>query len=325
MINNSRSLDMFVKDVGNLSPLAREQEDELSKIIMEGGEEGEEAARKLTMHNIRFVLKLSHYYKSMKVPREDMVQDGIIGMLDAARKYDYRLQSNRFISYAKLYVLQRMQRGIAEVSQPVSLPVNAMASYGAIGRAIGSLDTHGISPDAEMVADKVGVSKCRAARSMVIAAGHVPLDVPLRPGPGNHVTRKDNIPDDTFPLPGDMVAVDMEGCTERILSVLTPRERGAICLRFGLCGKMEHSQRGIAKIIGVTHERVRQMLARALDKVLYYNKVSDIEEAGLLVGVSKEKISVLHAEAKYRIMNGLYSARTTGRASRDREREADDE
>ena len=293
MRDRPRSLDLFIKEISGKKPLTREQEDRLSRIIMHRGGAAKWAASELSAHNYGFVFKVAGFYKNHGVPFEDLIQEGAIGMNDAAWRYDYNKQFNRFISYAKPYVLQHIQRVVAKTGNAVSFPTNATGWMGVARRTLeaqggrGSLTTQDLRELSER-------DHAHLLPAFEMLRRPDRLDVPIDSSAGasqNCPTRKDMLPDETSPHDGYAEAGDLSRCAEAILERLSEyRERPMVEMYYGLDGGGGMSLEAVGKEFGLTRERVRQIIVKAKAKILINSRRSHLRELGAVIGLDGGKV-----------------------------------
>jgi RNA polymerase primary sigma factor len=228
---------------------------------------------KLAEANLRLVVAFARRYRGQGLPFADLIQEGNRGLMRAVDKFDHRL-GWKFGTYATWWVRQGITRALADDSRTIRVPTNQVKLLRAMERVRGNLAArNGGEPTAEEVAAvlRVAPSEVRVLR----AAGHQPvsLDAPLGAG------TDDGTFQEFLSAPGEPESVEMDQrlLGERVaeaLRCLAPRDRQAIELRFGLRGGRARTLGEVAERLGVTKERVRQIVARGLEKLRHPDRAA---------------------------------------------------
>ena len=297
MIGESQSFQFSVDELGRCQPMTKAEEAKIGKRILEGDDD---AVHYMVRRNLRFVISMAVKYLPYGHPVEDMVQDGAIGMIDAARKFDYRL-GNRFISYAVWDVRQRIQRGIAVNSRAVKLPDNTLGMMQRISKAMEGLYQAG-NPDPlpEVVAEKAGLRAVEAEAGMCMRGHATRLDAyPSSPGGGEFATtRKDFISDESLPPNATADTHGTARSIQTILGVLTERERAVISMRFGLDGGEGMTLEAIANAIGKSRERARQLERGALEKLAWWTDGKLMVDLGAVIDIDAGRVRAARKKAR---------------------------
>jgi len=256
------SLDLFLNRIAATPLLTAEQEVELAQRI----ERGDYAAKEHMIEaNLRLVVSIAKRYRGLGLPFMDLIQEGTVGLIRAAEKFDWR-KGFKFSTYATLWIQQSIARALADKSRVVRLPVH-------IGDRLRKLDVteraieaqSGQSPSIETVAEAVGIDVEEARMLRQAAAGPASLNETV--GPDGDAERGELIPD-KGPTPYDEVRERAEiEAVERALESLDYRERRVLTLRFGIGGERVQSYPEIARQLRVRPGRIREIEESALKRL----------------------------------------------------------
>jgi RNA polymerase primary sigma factor len=227
--------------------------------------DGQAAIEHLITANSRLVISIARKYSSYGVPLIDLIQEGNIGLMRAAKKFDYR-RGFKFSTYATWWIRQAVTRAIAMQGRTIRLPVHKEDEVNHLRRAQRSLAQRlGRQPTHFELAEVVELPPERVEKTLSEARHAISLETPVNE---EGAVLGDLIADDITPAPEESAAVNlMRAGILDILDELPPRERRIICLRFGLEDGEFHTFRDVGQMIGVTHERVRQLEASAIKRL----------------------------------------------------------
>jgi RNA polymerase primary sigma factor len=258
----SDSLQLFLRDIAQRPLLTATEEVELAKRIERGDQE---AKNRMIESNLRLVVANAKRYRGLGLPFLDLIQEGILGLIRAVEKFDYR-RGFKFSTYATWWIRQAMQRGLQHHSRTIRIPVHIgqeLTKVRAVERKLGS--ELGREPTAEEVAKQLGmdVHQLEELRS----AERVPVSLETPVGSEGDAELGSLIPFEG-PTPLEEVAVELEEeSIRKALKRLDPNARRVIELRFGIGGGEPLALREVAKLIGLSPEGVRKLERRALRRL----------------------------------------------------------
>jgi RNA polymerase primary sigma factor len=257
------SLQLFLKDIGRVELLTAAQEVELAKRI----ERGEHAAKQEMIEaNLRLVVSIAKKYRNQGLPFLDLIQEGTIGLVRAAEKFDYR-KGFKFSTYATWWIRQAVARALADKGRTIRMPVHIVEKLNKIVRSERKLRGElGREPTAPEIARDVELSVEEVAQIRRTAQLPVSLEKPV--GDDDESEFGHFLTDETEPLPHEAAEVTMRRETlVRILDTLSEREREVIRLRYGLDGQAPLTLDEVGRAFNVTRERIRQIEHHTLKKL----------------------------------------------------------
>ena len=267
------SLGIYFKDVSKLSMITPEKEVELTKRIKLGDKA---AANELVTANLRFVISVAKQYQNKGLDLVDLIQEGNIGMLEAAYKFD-ETRGYRFISYAVWWIRQSIMRAISEQCRTVRVPMSQIVNMSKINKMSEKFEQkNGRVPSMEEIEEETNLNKKKINMSLASTYRSVSLESPLRDEDVScllDVLPNDNSEStDTTALKSDLILE-----IERILSKLSYREQDVLRMSFGI-GVQAMSNDEIASRFGIGGERVRQIQHSAINHIKnkYKNELSEL-------------------------------------------------
>ena len=255
----SDSLQLFLRDISHRALLTAEEEVELAKRI----EKGDTAAKnRMIESNLRLVVSNAKRYRGLGLPFLDLIQEGILGLIRAVEKFDYR-RGFKFSTYATWWIRQAMQRALQQQSRTIRIPVHVGQELARVRSAERKLSAEvGRDPTPEEVAAKVGMTVEQLDE--LRAAERIPVSLETRVGSDGDTELGALLPQEG-PSPFDELEVELaEKSIHKALKRLDERGRMVIELRFGLGGQEPLPLREVAKRMGLSAEGVRKLERRAL-------------------------------------------------------------
>lgn len=267
------SLGIYFKDVSKLSMITPEKEVELTKRIKLGDNA---AANELVTANLRFVISVAKQYQNKGLDLVDLIQEGNIGMLEAAYKFD-ETRGYRFISYAVWWIRQAIMRAISEQCRTVRVPMSQIVNMSKINKMSEKFEQkNGRAPSMEEIEEETNLNQEKINMSLASTYRSVSLESPFKDEDVScllDVLPNDNSEStDTTALKSDLVIE-----IERILSKLSYREQDILRMSFGI-GVQAMSNDEIAIRFGIGGERVRQIQHSAINRIRskYKNELSEL-------------------------------------------------
>jgi RNA polymerase primary sigma factor len=236
--------------------------DRLEQLI----EDGLAAREHLINANSRLVISVAKKYIGRGVPFLDLIQEGNIGLIRAAKKFDWR-RGHKFSTYATWWIRQAVTRAIADQGRTIRVPVHMGDQINRLLRASHQLTQElGRDPTVAELAEALNVTVRKAEQMIQVARRPISLETPT--DDEEESVLGDFIPDDDSPAPVEVVTSQMlrEQLSD-ILSTLPPREVRILQLRYGLLDGETYTLEEVGKKLGVTRERVRQIEAQALSRL----------------------------------------------------------
>jgi len=257
------ALATYLHEVGAYRLMSREDELALGRRIRAGDEA---AISELVCANLRFVIAIAKRYQNHGVALSDLINEGNVGLLRAARKYD-DTKGVKFISYAVWWIRQAIVHALSEYAHTVRIPVGRAALVHRITIATNALRQElGREPTRQEVAASLDMHEDDVFESIPVWRADLSLDAPL---PDNEEGRLlDILADDDNTSPDEDISTDdLSNSIDDALSHLRDREAKVLRLYFGFDGNEERTLEEIGHELGVTRERVRQIKERALGKL----------------------------------------------------------
>lgn len=270
------AVQMYLKEIGRTPLLNSKEEKELAKKI----EKGDEISRKkLIQANLRLVVSIAKRYvnRSPHLSILDLVQEGNIGLSRAVDKFDYH-KGFKFSTYATWWIRQAITRALADYSRTIRIPVHmveTITKYTQIRRKL--MQELGREALPEEIANEMGMNVEKIHYIQKISQEVISLEAPVGDDDEDSMLA-DFIKDETSLSPDQLAnQALLRDYIKEVLVDLTERERKILAMRFGLDDNISHTLEEVGKVFGVTRERIRQIEAKALEKIRNHHKIKKLE------------------------------------------------
>lgn len=253
------SLDLYLDDLSGHPLLGPEEEDRIARLARAG----DGAARDVLVRaNLRFVVSVAKKYQNRGMPFADLIQEGNVGLVTAARKFDPD-QGVKFISYAVWWIRQAILAALARHGRSVRLPLNRATELARMTRVREELrQSLRRDPSADEIAEIAELDMATVEMLQMLNVAEVRLDAPVGSSDDNQLV--DRFLVDESSLEEVLEAKLLKEKVAQALQGLKPRDARVVRLYYGLQGEEEHTLEEIGKLLGVTRERIRQLRDRAL-------------------------------------------------------------
>jgi RNA polymerase primary sigma factor len=269
-------IQVYLKEVGSYSLITPEKEKELAKRIEKGDEE---AKKELARANLRLVVSIAKKYvgRSPNMTLLDLIQEGNLGLFRAVEKFDWR-KGYKFSTYATWWIRQAITRALADQARTIRIPVHMIETISKYTKARRRLlKDLGREPLPEEISAEMGIEVNKVRHVMRIAQKTISLETPVGEE-GDSVLIK-FIKDEKVAIPSSRAALTLlREILNEILTDLTPREQKILSLRFGLKDGITHTLEQVGQVFGVTRERIRQIEAKALEKIREHEKLEKLRD-----------------------------------------------
>lgn len=257
------ALDQYLRDVSRHELITPEREKELGRRARRGDEE---AIQELARANLRFVISVAKKYQNRGVSLTDLIQEGNVGLVTAARKFDPD-QGVKFISYAVWWIRQAILASLANQGRSVRVPLNRASDLARIFRERERLkQDQGREPTAEELSEATGLSPALVESLQTLNAAEIRLDAPIGDSEDSQLLDR-FIAEEAEEPEAEVEGRLLEEQVQEALKTLEPRDAKVLRLYFGLEGEREHTLEEIGNMLGVTRERIRQLRDRALRRL----------------------------------------------------------
>ena len=269
-------VQMYLKEIGRVSFLSADEEKELAKKIEKGDEE---AKKSLARANLRLVVSIAKKYigRSPNLTLLDLIQEGNLGLFRAVEKFDWR-RGYKFSTYATWWIRQAITRALADQARTIRIPVHmveTISKYTQIRRRL--LQDLGREPLPEEIASEMGIDVSKVHHIQKISQETVSLETPVGEDEEDSVLAE-FIEDEKVIAPSvEAARTLLKERLHGILVDLTPREQKILSMRFGLDDGITHTLEEVGEAFGVTRERIRQIEAKALDRIREHGSLKKLK------------------------------------------------
>jgi RNA polymerase primary sigma factor len=257
------ALQLFLKDIGRVDLLTAAQEVELAKRIERGDQR---AKQEMVEANLRLVVSIAKRYRNQGLPFLDLIQEGTIGLVRAAEKFDYR-KGFKFSTYATWWIRQAVARALADKGRTIRMPVHVVEKLNKILRSERKLRAElGREPTSFEIALELDLTLEEVEQIRSSAQTPVSLEKPV--GDEEESEFGHFLTDETQPLPDEAAETNLrKEALKRILETLSARERRVLEMRYGLDGQPPRTLDEVGRTFNVTRERIRQIENQSLKKL----------------------------------------------------------
>lgn len=268
------SIKIYMREMGQFSMLSADEEVKLAHRIAEGDQS---AKNELVEANLRLVVSLARHYQGCGLSYQDLIQEGNIGLIKAAEKFDVS-KGFRFSTYASWWIKQALSRAIADQSRTIRIPVHMIENINKFKKTERELLSQlNREPKIKEIADAMGISEKQAKEIQSYIVEPTSLDIQV--GDDDDTTIGSFIEDTHFVNPESAYIKESNGdVVNAVLDTLSDREANILRLRFGIGGKKAMTLEEVGKEYGLTRERIRQIEAKALRKLRHPSRANILKE-----------------------------------------------
>ena len=272
-IEEQSALDQYLRDVSRHELISPEREKELGALAQKGDED---AIQKLARANLRFVISVAKKYQNRGVSLTDLIQEGNVGLVTAARKFDPE-QGVKFISYAVWWIRQAILASLANQGRAVRVPLNRASDLARIFREKERLKQElKREPSPEELSGATELTPELVESLQTLNAAEIRLDAPIGDSEDSQLVER-FISEEAAEPEMDVEARLLTEAVAEALETLEARDAKVLRLYFGLEGEREHTLEEIGNMLGVTRERIRQLRDRALRRLREGDKGTALE------------------------------------------------
>ena len=265
---------MYLKEIGKISLLTLEEEQELSRRVAEGDEQ---AKNTLAESNLRLVVSIAKRYVGRGLLFLDLIQEGNIGLMKAVEKFDYD-KGYKFSTYATWWIRQAITRALADQARTIRVPVHMVETINKMARIERQMTLElNREPTDQELSKKMNLSVDKIAEIRKISQDPVSLETPIGEEDDSHLG--DFLADERTMSPEEFATYEiLKDELREVLDTLTVREKEVLELRFGLFDGSSHTLEEVGKQFKVTRERIRQIEAKALRKLRHPSRAKKLKD-----------------------------------------------
>ena len=272
LVNLDDSMKIYLKEIGKIPLLSKQEELEIAKRISEGDEEAKQI---LIESNLRLVVSIARKYARKEMPILDLIQEGTLGLIKAAEKFDYT-KGFKFSTYATWWIRQSVTRAIADQGRTIRVPVHMIEKINKVSSVSSSLSKKlGREPRPEEISKEMNMPLKKVIQVLRISQKTQSIDSTI--GQEDDTELEEIIADKKTQSPEEIVTTSMlSEQIEEVLETLSDREKGILSLRYGLKDGEKKTLEEVGKAFNVTRERARQIENRALRKLAHPSRANKL-------------------------------------------------
>jgi RNA polymerase primary sigma factor len=272
---DAQTLQAYLQEIAKIPRLTPEEERELGLRVQRDRDEA--ALTRLVEANLRFVVSYAKRYRNLGVSFLDLIHEGNLGLLEAARRYD-PARNVKFITYAVWWIRQAIMHALSDQRRAFALPTKLSAIASRYGQQVAGLAARlDRSPSPEEIAEDLQISTAEAEALRFVSGNDVSLSDPVRHDEDDARELAETLPQHSVPPAEDELL--REALLQQLASALhdlEPKERDVMRRRFGLGGREAQTLQEIGDALGLSRERVRQIEARAKEKLRRGRKAGEL-------------------------------------------------
>jgi RNA polymerase primary sigma factor len=274
--NGNILLNKYLKMMGEIPLLTRDDEVEVARRIDAGGPDAELAKATLVNANLRLVVSIAKQYSYRGLPLPDLIQEGNLGLIKAVEKFDWT-KGFKFSTYASWWIRQSIIRAVESQCRTIRIPIYKLEVVNKVHQMQKELfQAFGREPSLDEIAEKLGVDVDKLEALMKLTREPVSLDAPV--SEDSESTIGEFVENPNAERPSDQIEeAALREEIEQVLSSLTPREEKVVRMRYGIGEPMPYSLEEIGAQFCLTRERIRQIEIKALRKLRHAKRRKSLE------------------------------------------------